>query len=236
VLGSVEKTALSVERFTSISANMGGRQNLHVHRSRRTIAWRGKAIEIVTIDALKIDSTRPAGFATFWSYYREERSFECAELESGLFAYAVWEGPGRRGQCSTVHELNAFLSRFVPETSAKCELPRQTPWCQIEPPQMANTVIVSEKIVDNRQLESLALSEFRSRSVNRPSTKISTPFCALDFGTSKSLVAIVDERNKVESAAACTARSAPGVLAGALQNASSEDPKSLSPSAPRLKM
>ena len=38
------------------------------------------------------------------------------------------------------------------------------------------------------------------------------------------------------SAAACTARPAPGVLAGALQNASSEDPKSLSLSTQPLKM
>jgi hypothetical protein len=89
----------------------------------RATAWRGKAIEIVAIDAVKMDSTRPAGFATFWSYYRKERSFECAELESGLFAYAVREGQGQRGQCSTVHELNAFLSRFVPEDISKSRIP-----------------------------------------------------------------------------------------------------------------
>jgi uncharacterized caspase-like protein len=171
VLGSLEETALSVESLLQYLRTWGAGKTFMFIDACRVTAWRGKAIEIVAIDALKMDSTRPAGFATFWSYYREERSFECAELESGLFAYAVREGLGQRGQCSTVHELNACLSRFVPETSAKFELPRQSPWCQIEPPGMANTVIVSEKILDDRQLESLAFSEFRSRSVNRRSTK-----------------------------------------------------------------
>lgn len=73
------------------------------------------------------------GIISIFSCSPGNQSYEVESLQQGAFTYALLEALGTQGQCSTVEQLEQYLTRRMLEISRQYGKPQQKPWVIAEP-------------------------------------------------------------------------------------------------------
>ncbi|MEO0949492.1 MAG: caspase family protein, partial [Cyanobacteria bacterium J06641_5] len=82
-------------------------------------------------DGLGVNPQAERGIVTITSCRPEEYSYECPELQRGVFSYALLEGLRVQGEgnCATVERLERYLRERVPELAQ--QYGKQNPWVEV---------------------------------------------------------------------------------------------------------
>jgi molecular chaperone DnaK len=75
----------------------------------------------------------PPGMVSFCSCRPGKASYEAEAIQSGIFTAGLCEALSDAGRCSTIYELDNFLSRRLPELAAEQGKPRQDLYSKVEP-------------------------------------------------------------------------------------------------------
>jgi actin-like ATPase involved in cell morphogenesis len=149
-----------------------------------------------------ISSLYSKGMVSFCSCSPREKSYESSELEKSIFTHALSEAFSDDGKCKTVYELDNYLIHKLPVISKKFGKPIQHPYTKVEPLSMLDVVLVSEQTLNRWDSLPIVGHEVRTSFKNNGSTTFSSKqdiICAVDFGTSFSIIAFLDETQKVKS-------------------------------------
>jgi molecular chaperone DnaK (HSP70) len=149
-----------------------------------------------------ISSLYSKGMVSFCSCSPREKSYESSELEKSIFTHALSEAFSDDGKCKTVYELDNYLIHKLPAISKKFGKPIQHPYTKVEPLSMQNVVLVSEQTLNRWDSLPTVGHEIRTSFKNNSSATFSSKqdiLCAVDFGTSFSIIAFLDETQKVKS-------------------------------------
>ena len=140
-------------------------------------------LEIVSLEARH-------GMAVFSSCSPGQRSYETDALASGIFTYGLCEALGDAGKCATIYELSQYLLTRVPALSREQGTPVQVPYTRVEPLDIQQSVIVSPRQADAWRSRGLAGTEIRRAPRFDAVGPIvaNPPICAIDFGTSYSVI------------------------------------------------
>jgi molecular chaperone DnaK (HSP70)/uncharacterized caspase-like protein len=138
----------------------------------------------------------PAGMVSFCSCRPGKASYEAEAIQSGIFTAGLCEALGDAGRCSTIYELDNFLSRRLPELAAEQGKPRQDLYSKVEPLGVQQLPVVTPLQQNLWQAATPIGGERRTNSppAQVPRYKTSTsgePLVAFDFGTSYSAAATV---------------------------------------------
>ncbi|WP_109505512.1 Hsp70 family protein [Nocardioides speluncae] len=144
-----------------------------------------------------VNALLPSGNITFSSCAPGQRSYEHQAVGSGIFTEALCEGLSDLGRCRTLHELNSYLQRRVPELCHLYGKPRQDPVARLEPAEVLALEIVSQA-KRNQWRTSLSVGEERRPArVPTSTTPGLQPTLALDFGTCNTLAAVLDSKGEM---------------------------------------
>ncbi|GHJ46870.1 molecular chaperone DnaK [Catellatospora sp. TT07R-123] len=138
----------------------------------------------------------PSGVVSLCSCQPGRVSYEAEALQSGIFSAALCEALSDVGRCRTVHELDTYLARRVPELAAAHGKPRQTPFSRVEPLGVQHLQLVSPARGGAWTAATPLGTEVRSRPVPQLLRLSAKPVVAVDFGTSYSLVAALDDAGR----------------------------------------
>lgn len=141
-----EYTAISVPMLESELRSWEAKHVVLFIDACRTVMAGGKSITIEDESRIDVDSLCPPGMVTFCSCEPGQTSYEADPIGSGVFTEAVCEALGDEGRCSTIQELDAYLSDKVPRISRRYGLPLQTPYSRVEPLGVRKALIVSQRI------------------------------------------------------------------------------------------
>jgi molecular chaperone DnaK (HSP70)/uncharacterized caspase-like protein len=138
----------------------------------------------------------PPGMVSFCSCRPGKASYEAEAIQSGIFTAGLCEALSDAGRCSTIYELDNFLSRRLPELAAEQGKPRQDLYSKVEPLGVQQLPVVTPLQQNLWQAATPIGGECRTNSppVQVPRYKSSTsgePLVAFDFGTSYSAAATV---------------------------------------------
>lgn len=191
VAGCLEETALPFEAVFGLLRRWRARTTVLFLDVCRAALWGGKGVGSEPLP-VRTDSAMQSGFATFWSCSPGQKSYEADAVKAGLFTSALVKGLGTDGRCRTVYELGKFLQNSVPELCKEHSKPLQVPYLIVEPLNIQDRVIVSERTAHRWGMDAPIGREIRGEPIPRwegdaPGTSI---LCGFDFGTSVSAVAI----------------------------------------------
>lgn len=142
-----------------------------------------------TAPAVDVNSLLPAGNITFSSCSQGQRSYEHADLGSGLFTAALCEGLSEVGRCRTLHELNSYLGQRVPQLCRTLGKPLQQPAARLEPAEVLDLEIVSGTLRKSWRNEVKVGDERRPARVPRSTHGRRHRLLGIDLGTCKSFIA-----------------------------------------------
>jgi molecular chaperone DnaK (HSP70) len=158
----------------------------------------GRSIDQPAWDGPDMRRVGGDGVVVFASCAPSQRSYEVDALRSGIFTAAVCDGLSEEGQCKSVYELDHYLLSRVPELCKIHRRPQQTPYTRIEPLKLQSLVLVSESLAAHWQGNARLGEERRPKRITtRASIKRERPWCAIDFGTSHSVIAVLDDQRQV---------------------------------------
>jgi molecular chaperone DnaK (HSP70) len=165
-----------------------------------------------------ISSLYSKGMVSFCSCSPREKSYESSELEKSIFTHALSEAFSDDGKCKTVYELDNYLIHKLPAISKKFGKPIQHPYTRVEPLSMQNVVLVSEQTLNRWDSLPTVGHEIRTSFKNNNSATFSLKQniivdAVVDFGTSFSIIAFLDEHKNVKSIPTSDGKSlAPSVI------------------------
>jgi uncharacterized caspase-like protein len=146
-------TAISVPMLERYLRNWEAKHVVLFIDACRTVMAGGKSITIQDESRIDVDSLCPPGMVTFCSCEPGQTSYEADPIHSGVFTEGVCKALGDEGRCSTIQELDAFLSDIVPRISDTYGLPRQIPYSRVEPLAVQRALIVSPRIRETWQTQ-----------------------------------------------------------------------------------
>jgi len=190
VADDLEATSISLQTIVARLQEWEPRHLvLFIDACRETIAGHKGPNTSAYSPAVDINALLPAGNITFSSCSQGQRSYEHPKLENGLFTAALREGLSSVGRCRTLHELNAYLSRRVPELCRAYGKPLQQPVARLEPAEVLGLEIISAQLRNIWRSNLDVRDERRLGAVPRSDVGGSTAAIGVDFGTCNSLVA-----------------------------------------------
>jgi tetratricopeptide (TPR) repeat protein len=148
-----EYTAISVPMLESHLRKWEAKHVVLFIDACRTVMAGGKSITIEDESRINVDSLCPPGMVTFCSCEPGQTSYEADPIGSGVFTEGVCKALSDEGRCSTIQELDAYLSDNVPRISAAYGLPRQLPYSRVEPLAVQKALIVSQRIKEAWQTQ-----------------------------------------------------------------------------------
>jgi molecular chaperone DnaK (HSP70) len=205
---ALEETSL---RFDSIVRYLRAREPRHVLLfldACRNIVEGGKAAS-GDVPQVDVSALCPPGMVSFCSCEPGRVSYESPELGAGIFSAGLYEGLSDVGRCRTIYELDAFLSRRIPQISAAQGKPVQRPYTRVEPLGVQGLEIVSDRKRNQWRGTTPIGAERRVGPITSyavsPSS-VSPPFLGIDFGTSYSAVSWPDTGGEVKLVAGADKR------------------------------
>lgn len=189
VRDAIEDTAL---RFDSIVRYLGRAAAPHLVLFLdvcRNVVDAGKSVGM-TLPHVDVQALCPPGVVSFCSCRPGAVSYEADDIRSGIFTEALCAALGEKGRCRTIYELDAYLSAQVPALASAHGKPTQRPHSRVEPLDVQQLEIVSERKRNEWRAATPIGAERRPRSVLRavPPGTVTDPLVAVDFGTSYSVV------------------------------------------------
>lgn len=134
--GDVIKTALPLSYVAERLRQSGADNVILVVDACRDPSRRG----------LGIGEEQQQGVITLFSCSPNETSYEIedSEVQQGAFTYTLLRGLRIQGErnCATVERLNRYLRENVPELNQRYGLPRQTPYCSVEPSEKLKLILL----------------------------------------------------------------------------------------------
>ncbi len=166
----------------------------------RAVVQGGKAVNVEEWQEVNVKALHSYGMASLCSCSPYQKSYESDELRNGIFTYGLCEALSDRGKCRTLYELNNYLVNRVPAISRKYRTPVQTPYTRIEPVDILQIDVVSEQRISEWQLNVAIGKEVRGFQPASSEFAIKDAqhlMCAVDFGTSFSSIALLDQSDNV---------------------------------------
>ncbi len=198
ITSALEETSLSFDLLVRMLRATGAAHVVLLLDACRTAVAGGKSLGPA---AAKVDVERlcPPGMVSFCSCAPETSSYESARLESGVFSQALYEAFGDEGRCVTVGQLDAYLTDRVPALARQYEKPLQRPYSRVEPAALIDLELVSPRKRNEWRASAGVGEEIRQRSVVRiGAARIPDPAVfAIDFGTTTSVIGVLDNGGKV---------------------------------------
>ncbi|MBV1850916.1 Hsp70 family protein [Catellatospora tritici] len=194
VSDEIEDTALPFDRVVQHLGRADAPHTVLMLDACRNVVEGGKSAG--GAGQVDIAALCPSGVVSLCSCQPGRVSYEAEALQSGIFSAALCEALSDIGRCRTVHELDTYLARRVPELAVAHGKPRQTPFSRVEPLGVQHLELVSPSRGGAWAAATPLGVEVRTRRVPpvpraRPSSMV-----AVDFGTSYSLVAALDTDGK----------------------------------------
>jgi molecular chaperone DnaK len=157
-----------------------------------------KSIVVSEYEGISVSNITHHGMVIFSSCGPHEKSYESPQISHSIFTRALCAGLSDAGQCATVAELDAFLASAVPKLSEECGTPPQHPYSRAEPLAIQSTRLVSPaKELEWRNRVPGGSEVRRSRVPRSRIAAAEREFaCALDFGTSYSLIWTLGENGE----------------------------------------
>ena len=144
------------------------------------------------------------GMAVFSAHAPGKRSYEATGLEpgeeNGIFTLALREALSDVGMCATVQELDDYLRSHVPPLCSRYHRPVQNPVCRAEPLSVRSSFVASPEkrhewgkaVLLGRDITPLVPGLGNATGALAGESD-ALRLCAIDFGTSYSSVARLDE-------------------------------------------
>ncbi|WP_329403905.1 Hsp70 family protein [Streptomyces melanogenes] len=194
---ALEETSLRFDLLVRMLRATGAAHVVLLLDACRTAVAGGKSLS-PTAAKVDVEKLCPPGMVSFCSCAPETSSYESARLESGIFSQALHEAFGDEGRCVTVGQLDAFLTERVPRLARQYEKPLQRPYSRVEPAALVDLELVSPRKRNEWRASAGVGEEVRQRSVVRGGN-VRVPehaIFAIDFGTTTSVIAVMDtDRN-----------------------------------------
>lgn len=107
-------------------------------------------------------TSRQTGIVSIFSCSPNEFSYEISELQQGSFTYSLLKGLSSEGKCSTVEQLDRYLSEHIPKINSAHKIPKQTPYIIAEPIAKSHLIILPQysNLQDIQQLKVDAYKAF----------------------------------------------------------------------------
>ena len=192
VAEDLERTALSVQIVVARLQEWGPRHLVLLVDACREAVSESKGDVQDEVPGVDVNKLLPSGNITFSSCSPGQRSYEHQALGSGIFTEALCEGLSDGGRCRTLHDLNSFVRRRVPELCKLYGKPRQDPVARMEPAEVLALEIVSQKKRNEWRTSLRVGEERRIGRVPPAAARGLRPMLALDFGTCTTLAAVLD--------------------------------------------
>jgi len=126
---NIERTAIAVDDIRDKLRHCGADNVIMILDACR----KGSTKTGEGIGRQSAEAARQTGVISIFSCSPDQYSYEIAELQQGVFTYALLEGLSIRGKCATVERLIEYLSHRVPELVRKYKHDYQNPYNVIEP-------------------------------------------------------------------------------------------------------
>jgi molecular chaperone DnaK len=198
VMTALEDSSL---RFATLIEHLQAWRSKHVllflDACRAAVAG-GRAAASDQLASVDVNALCPSGMVTFCSCEPGRASYEADVYEAGIFTAGICEALSDQGRCKTIYELDGYLTRIVPEMSARSHKPVQRPHSRVEPLGIQKLEIVSAAKRNQWRAETPIGEERRAAAVapaGKGLVRRQDPLCAVDFGTSYSALAIEEGRS-----------------------------------------
>ncbi|GAA1557531.1 Hsp70 family protein [Kribbella sancticallisti] len=206
VAEDLERTALAVQTVIARLQEWGPRHLVLLVDACREAVGESKGGAEDEVPGVDVNKLLPTGNIIFSSCSPGQRSYEHQAIGSGIFTAALCEGLSDRGRCRTLHDLNSFVQRRVPELCKLYGKPRQDPVARLEPAEVLALEIVSQtKRSEWRTSLSVGIERRAGRVPPAPIRGL-RPKLALDFGTSTTLAALLDSQGRMHAVPAADGR------------------------------
>lgn len=197
----LEDSSILLEKIAEYLQSWNAKTSVFFMDACRAAVEGGKAgVDGQKWESLDIQKSLPSGIATVSSCKPNQKSYESDKLKNGVFTFGLMEALSDTGKCTTVYQLNHYLSERIPAICREQNKPVQTPYTKTEPLEIQDATVVSEhKINEWRSSVSIG-KEIRRGRVPATENYLAlgpAPLCAIDLGTSYSTVAILGVRRKV---------------------------------------
>ncbi|MDI1463602.1 Hsp70 family protein [Catellatospora sp. KI3] len=194
VSDEIEDTALPFDRIVQHLGRADAPHTVLMLDACRNVVEGGKSAG--GAGQVDIAALCPSGVVSLCSCQPGRVSYEAEALQAGIFSAALCEALSDVGRCRTVHELDTYLARRVPELAVAHGKPRQTPFSRVEPLGVQHLELVSPALGGAWAAATPLGAEVRSRRVPPVASARRTSLVAVDFGTSYSLIAALDTDGK----------------------------------------
>lgn len=198
ITSALEETSLRFDLLVRMLRATGAAHVVLLLDACRTAVSGGKSL-FATTAKVDVEKLCPPGMVSFCSCAPETSSYESARLESGIFSQALNEAFGDEGRCVTVGQLDAFLTDRVPLLARQYEKPLQRPYSRVEPAALVDLELVSPRKRNEWRASAGVGEEVRQPPVVRPGRPdiAGAGIFAIDFGTTTSVIGVMDRRGKV---------------------------------------
>lgn len=199
VVTSLEYTSLTFPSIIAFLEKWNAQNIILFIDACRSPVEGGKGIPVKQWEALHIQSICPEGMVAFFSCSPQQKSYEAAKIENGIFTYGLCESLGNTGKCKTVYEVNQYLVNRIPNLCKEFSKPPQMPYTRVEPLSLQDMVLISEEKLREWRSQTPIGKELRKKWVEPSKISYSKDYliCAIDFGTSFSAISVLDGDKKV---------------------------------------
>ncbi|HKQ03739.1 MAG TPA: Hsp70 family protein [Blastocatellia bacterium] len=199
VLSGLEDTALSFGSIIKYLRAWRAKNTVLLIDACRAVIQGGKDIVVESWNSINVECLNATGMASFLSCSPNQKSYEGEDLQNGIFTFVLCEALSDKAKCKTIYELDNYLVQTVPQVCRRSEKPIQNPYTRVEPLSIKDVILISEKrLAEWRSLTPIG-QEIRSSRVQRLAehSGLRKGFtCAIDFGTTFSTVAILDDDSR----------------------------------------
>lgn len=189
-----EFNAIAFPIFQSHLEAWGARNVVIFYDACRAFIEQAKSAGLTNLNLPSPHAICPEGMVTFTSCKPGQAAYESPNRGAGIFTAAISDGLSAIGKQVTVADLDAYLRYRIPYLSAEAGTPRQDPLSRLEPLGVDRLVLVSDHYARLWRSKMPVKYERRASSTQAALGSTATSrIAAVDFGTSFSAIAILDD-------------------------------------------